>query len=134
MTTGSPSYTLVYDGQCRVCTRLVSALRPLDHELRIELAPSQGSGVRERFPWIPPHAFDGAIQLVANNGDTWEGARALEQLISVLPRGRWIAWTFRIPFARPVAETLYRWFARNRYRLDCAQHCRPTGQDEGTKM
>jgi predicted DCC family thiol-disulfide oxidoreductase YuxK len=30
---------------------------------------------------------------------------------------------FSIPFARPLAERFYRWFARNRYRLGCGEHC-----------
>lgn len=117
-------YTLVYDGDCRVCTRFVARLRRWDRRQAIELVPSQAPGVMARFPWIPPGAFKDALQLVREDGATWQGAAALEELLGVLPRGRWIAWTFRVPLARPVAEKLYRWFARNRYRLGCAAHCR----------
>jgi predicted DCC family thiol-disulfide oxidoreductase YuxK len=30
---------------------------------------------------------------------------------------------FAIPFARTLADRFYRWFARNRYRLGCGEHC-----------
>ena len=124
MSAPSPSHTLVYDGDCRVCTRLVGAVDVLDREHRVERLSSRVTGARERFPWIPAGSFDDALQLVATDGTTWSGAAAIEELLRVLPRGRWLAWTFALPFARPVAERFYRWFARNRYRLGCGEHCR----------
>jgi predicted DCC family thiol-disulfide oxidoreductase YuxK len=116
-------YTLVYDGDCRVCTRSVNLLRKLDKRQEIEIVPSQAAGVQARFPWIPTATFAEAIQLVGPGGETWQGAAAIEQLLGVLPRGRWIAWMYKIPFARRVADKLYRWFARNRYRFGCSDHC-----------
>lgn len=116
-------YTLVYDGMCRVCNRLANVLRKWDRQDDIEIVPSQSSGVMARFPWIPPRAFGEAMQLVGPGGETWQGAAAIEQLLGVLPRGRWIAWVFRVPFVRGLADRLYRWFARNRYRMGCGKHC-----------
>ena len=116
-------WTLVYDGTCRMCTRLSNALRTWDRGREIEVVPSQAAGVMARFPWIPARAFSEAIQLVGPDGETWQGAAAVEQLLNILPRGRWIAWVFRIPFMRSLADRLYRWVARNRYRLGCGEHC-----------
>jgi len=116
-------YTLVYDGTCRMCTKLANALRKWDHQREIEVVPSQELGVMARFPWIPARAFSEAIQLVGPGGATWQGAQAVEQLLHVLPRGRWIAWVFRIPFVRALADRVYRWVARNRYHLGCGDHC-----------
>lgn len=120
----APSYTLVYDSQCRVCSRFVAALEVWDRDRRIEAVPSQAQGIRVRFPQVAPQAFDAAVQLIANNGATWSGAAALEQVLTVLPKGRWLAWMFSVPFARPFADRFYRWFARNRFRLGCGEHCR----------
>ena len=39
------------------------------------------------------------------------------------------SWIFSIPFVRPLAERFYRWFARNRYRLGCGEHCQFRPQD-----
>lgn len=115
-------YTLVYDGSCRMCTRIARVVQRWDRG-DIELLPSQTEGLAARFPWIPAEAYVAAMQLVGPHGQTWQGAAAVEQLLAILPRGRWISWTFRIPFARSLADRLYRWVARNRYRLGCGRHC-----------
>jgi predicted DCC family thiol-disulfide oxidoreductase YuxK len=116
-------YTLVYDGMCRMCTRLSNVLIKWDGRRQVEVVPSQATGVMARFPWIPARAYSEAIQLVGPGGKTWQGAAAIEQLLNVLPRGRWIAWVFRIPYVRALADRIYRWVARNRYHLGCGEHC-----------
>jgi predicted DCC family thiol-disulfide oxidoreductase YuxK len=91
----------------------------------LEIVPSQTPGLAARFPWIPQEAYTESIQLVENStGRTWQGASALERIIDLLPKGRLVTWIFSIPFVRPLGEKLYRWFARNRYRLGCGEHCR----------
>ena len=116
-------YTVVYDGDCRVCTRLAGVLRKWDRKHRLEVVSSQQQGVMARFPWIPPGAYAEALQLVATDGTTWQGAPAIEELLRILPRGRLIAWVFSVPYVRGIADRFYRWFARNRYRLGCGAHC-----------
>ena len=116
-------YTLVYDGMCRMCTRLSKLLMKWDASRRIEVVPSQATGVMARFPWIPATAYSEAIQLIGPGGETWQGSAAVEQLLTILPRGRWIAWVFKVPFVRTIADKLYRWIARNRYRMGCGEHC-----------
>lgn len=117
-------WTIVYDGACRVCNRLVDVLRSWDREGVLEIVPSQLTEVRARFPWIPARAYAESVQLIGQGGRTWQGAAALEQILRVLPHGGWLAWVFRIPGVRSIAERLYVWFARNRYRLGCGEHCR----------
>ena len=117
------AYTVVFDGDCTVCTRLANVLRKWDGGRMLEVVSSQTPGVTARFPWIPMHAYAEALQLIATDGTTWQGAAAIEQLLTVLPRGKWVAWIFGIPFVRTIADQFYRWFARNRYRLGCGDHC-----------
>jgi predicted DCC family thiol-disulfide oxidoreductase YuxK len=117
------TYTVVFDGDCRVCTRLSKVLRAWDRDEQLEVVSSQQPGVMARFPWIPPRAYADALQLVAADGTTWQGAASIEQLLNVLPRGRLVSWIFRIPFVRTIADRFYKWFARNRYRLGCGAHC-----------
>lgn len=116
-------YALVYDGTCRICNRLANVLRRWDRRGQVEVVPSQATGVMARFPWIPRRAFAEAIQLVGPGGATWQGAAAIERLLQILPRSRWIAWIFKIPFSRTLVDRFYRWVARNRYRLGCGEHC-----------
>ena len=117
------AYTVVFDGDCKVCTKLSTVLRRWDQHYELEVVSSQQQGVMARFPWIPARAYADALQMIAADGTTWQGAAAIEQLLDVLPRGRLLGWVFRIPFARRLADRFYRWFARNRYRLGCGAHC-----------
>lgn len=116
-------YTVVYDGNCKVCGKLVKVLRTLDRRNEMEIVPSQAPGVMARFPWIPAKAYAEALQMIGPGGETWSGARAIEQILAVIPKGRLVSWLFRIPGIRTLADRFYRWFARNRYRLGCGEHC-----------
>jgi predicted DCC family thiol-disulfide oxidoreductase YuxK len=120
--TGRP-YTVVFDGACRVCNRMVNLLKKWDRHQCFDIVPSQTPGVHARFPWIPDRAYTESVQLIGRDGHTWQGAAALEKILDELPKGRFISWIFSIPFVRPLAEKFYRWFARNRYRLGCGEHC-----------
>jgi predicted DCC family thiol-disulfide oxidoreductase YuxK len=106
-----------------VCTRLSRVLQNWDRHQQIEIVPSQAPGVTARFPWIPLRAYAEALQLIGPDGQTWQGAAAIEQLLNVLPKGRLIAWLFDIPLVRVIADRFYKWFARNRYKLGCGEHC-----------
>jgi predicted DCC family thiol-disulfide oxidoreductase YuxK len=116
-------YTVVYDGTCKVCTRLAGVLRTWDRNGELEVVASQATGVTARFPWIPLKAYAEALQLVGPGGRTWQGAAAIEQLLNVLPKGKLVAWLFKLPFARGLIDRFYKWFARNRYKLGCGDHC-----------
>jgi predicted DCC family thiol-disulfide oxidoreductase YuxK len=116
------AYTVVYDGTCKVCTRLSNVLKKWERG-DLEVVASQASGVMARFPWIPPSAYAEALQLIGPGGRTWQGAAAIEQILNILPRGRLISWIFYLPFVRGLADRFYRWFARNRYKMGCGAHC-----------
>ena len=49
-------------------------------------------------------AYAEALQLIGPNGQTWQGAAAIEQLLRILPKGKLIAWLFKIPFVRVIAD------------------------------
>ena len=122
-------YTVVYDGTCKVCGKLVKLLTKWDRDRILEIVPSQQPGVQARFPWIPARAYTESVQFIAPGGATWQGAAAIEHIIDALPKGRFITWVFSIPYVRPLAEKFYRWFARNRYKMGCGAHCQLRPQD-----
>jgi predicted DCC family thiol-disulfide oxidoreductase YuxK len=117
-------YTVIYDGYCKVCGRMVELLAKWDRKRELQIVPSQAPSVRARFPWIPERSYAESVQVIRNSdGKTWQAAAAIEELLKVMPRGRLIAWLFKIPFVRSLADRVYRWFARNRYRMGCGEHC-----------
>ena len=126
-------WTVVYDGQCKVCTRAANLLRRWDTPGEIEVVPFQNSSVLSRFPWIPAEEYAKAMQLVRADGKTWQGAGAIEQLLHILPHGGLLGWAFKLPFFGTLFDRFYRWFARNRYKFGCGEHCssRPVNVDFG---
>ena len=114
---GDPRYTVVYDGACGICRRSVELLRRWDRHGRLELVPFQAEGVGDRFPDIAEAEFREAVQVIAPDGRRWSGADAVEQALARTPKGRPIAWLFKLPFAPPVARRIYRWVARNRSKI-----------------
>ena len=129
-------YTVIYDGHCKVCGRMVKLLTKWDNKHILEIIPSQAAGVHARFPWIPAHSYMESVQVIRNgDGKTWQAAAALEELLEIMPKGRLISWLFKIPFVRPIVDRFYRWFARNRYRMGCGDHCavRPAALDYGDR-
>ena len=122
-------YAVIYDGNCTVCGRLVKVLRAWDRKSMLAIAPSQTPGIHARFPWIPAKAYTQSVQVIGPGGKTWQGAAAIEQLLDVLPKGKLISWIFSIPFMRPLADRFYKWFARNRYKMGCGEHCTVRPQD-----
>ena len=126
-------YTVVWDGTCKTCGKLVRLLEKWDTGRQLELVPSQNTSVLSRFPWIPVSAYAEAVQVVGPGGETWQGAAAIEKLLDVLPHGAWIGWVFDLPYMGAAIDRFYRWFARNRYRFGCGEHCqsRPLKVDFG---
>jgi predicted DCC family thiol-disulfide oxidoreductase YuxK len=117
-------HVVVFDGACGMCRRWIRRLEAWDRDDVVETVPFQDPSVTARFPWIPPGAFEEAVQVVAPDGRTWSGAGAVERLASVLPGGRLVAWVFRLPLARPVADRVYARVAAGRSRSgSCGVHC-----------
>jgi predicted DCC family thiol-disulfide oxidoreductase YuxK len=116
-------HVVVYDANCNICTRLAGFLGRWDRGHHLEVIPSDTLGLTERFPWIAPERYLASVQVICPDGRTFESAAAIEELLHVLPFG-WLAWwVFWIPGVRPLAEKLYRWFARNRYHFGCGDAC-----------
>ncbi len=104
-TIGEPGrrYTVIYDGYCRICGRMVKLLAKWDRNHELEIIPSQTEGVHARFPWIPQRAYTESVQVIRNSdGKTWQAAAAIEELLKAMPKGRLFSWLFKIPFVRPV--------------------------------
>jgi predicted DCC family thiol-disulfide oxidoreductase YuxK len=117
------THTVVYDGRCRVCSRMADRLRAWDRLGRLDVVAAQDPGVMQRFPWVPTEAYRDSLQVVSADGRAWQGAAAVAEVLRQIPHGPLVAWVLALPVVRPLAERFYRWFARNRYRLGCGDHC-----------
>jgi predicted DCC family thiol-disulfide oxidoreductase YuxK len=102
---------------------MVGLVKRWDRRGLIETIPSGRSDLAARFPWLGWEDYERAMQLIGPGGETWSGATAVERLLRLLPHGWLAGWVFRLPFGGHAAEHAYRWFARNRYRFGCGEHC-----------
>jgi predicted DCC family thiol-disulfide oxidoreductase YuxK len=118
---------LIYDGECNICIRSVEWIRRQDPGGAIELLAFQDPRLPIRFPELPIQRCREAMQLLTPDGKRREGAEAVEELLRILPGFRWLAWGFRVPGVRRLARAVYRYVARRRRVLGCADHCGLSG-------
>ncbi|MEQ1656132.1 MAG: DUF393 domain-containing protein [Nitrospira sp.] len=106
---------LIYDSHCRLCVaakeRLDQAgigVRMIPYETQ-EAASALGAQYR---PGPPSMAY-----LISPAGRVWQGVDAFLPLIHGLPSGTFLRWVLKWSLMRRLAERIYRWIARHRYRL-----------------
>jgi lipase maturation factor 1 len=118
---------LLYDGDCDFCVRWVARLARLDPEGRVRPLRAQERHTVAGIPPLSDQALDRAIHLVLPGGAVLTGARALPEILRLLPRWRWAAPLFRVPGVQPLADRVYAWVAARRHRLGCG----PKGCGQG---
>lgn len=125
--------TVLYDGACNLCRASVARVRRMDGRARIELLDLHDPSVAARFPQVN---FDEAMRLmqaVDPRGRVYSGADAWARIGLVLPGWKLLAWLLLVPGIHFVAQHVYGWVARNRYRWNrqvcedgtCALHVKP---------
>ncbi len=119
----APTHTVLYDGSCPLCCRAVTRLKGWNSDGALEFLSSDSPRIETEFSWITKEQLAEALYLVGPGNQTWAGARAVEELVRILPRFRLVSWVFRLPFARAFARFGYRQIARNRNALGCDDHC-----------
>jgi len=109
--------TVLYDGDCPLCTREIEMLRRRDPE-----------GRAARFEDIAAPGFDPArygktraelmarIHGVLPDGRLVEGVEVFRRVYAAVGLG-WLVRPTGWPLLRPAFDAAYRWFARNRLRL-----------------
>jgi len=108
--------TLIYDGNCPLCTAAARWIRQNAGD-GIETLPCQDEARAARFPNVSEAACMNAMQLVMPDGAVYSGERALPHLLRRLHGWRRLAWVFSVPGASFIAPYVYRWIARHRYAL-----------------
>lgn len=125
--------TVIFDGQCGMCTRTVKALKRMDRHDRLMLRPCQ-SVPEEGWEGIRPAQCEAAVWTVAEDGAKAQGSDAAMMIAAALMNGRWPMTFGKLPVVQQVMQVVYRAVARNRRRFPgekpwCQQHpedCEPT--------
>jgi 3-demethoxyubiquinol 3-hydroxylase len=108
--------TVLYDGACALCRGSVERIRRLDPCGLIEPLDLHDASVSSRFPQVNKAEALRLMQAVDPAGRVYSGADAWARIGLTLPGWKLIAWVVLVPGIHFVAEKMYGWIARNRYR------------------
>ena len=111
-----PTVTALYDGHCAFCRACCRCLRALDWRGRIDFIDMHSRDTP------PDPALLGAMQAHAD-GETLAGFHAVRRLLRELPLTMPLWLLLRLPGADWLGERVYRFIARNRYRIGGACEC-----------
>lgn len=118
---------VIYDGNCRICTRQVARLPWWDWQGRLAYLSLHDPEVARRYPDLTHETLMRDMYVVDRAGRRHCGAEALRYLSRRLRRLWWLAPLLHIPFSLPVWQWLYRQIADRRYRWGRVEECSDGG-------
>lgn len=107
---------VLYDGHCRICLGAARALARWIPPGRVELLSFREPAALARFPQVTVEQCERAMQYVRGDGRVFQGAEALVQALRHRLLGR-LAAVYYLPGLRQLADAVYRWVAKRRFRL-----------------
>jgi predicted DCC family thiol-disulfide oxidoreductase YuxK len=108
---------VLYDGRCRFCVAGARRLFALARPGAVEMKDFQQPGVLAAYPQVSYEACMRAMQLITADGRVHEGAEAVARVLMTRKILGLPARLYFVPGLRQIADALYAWVARNRYRL-----------------
>jgi predicted DCC family thiol-disulfide oxidoreductase YuxK len=88
----------------------------MDSHSRIELLDLHDASRAARFPQVNVDEAMRLMQAVDPRGRVYSGADAWARIALTLPGWKLIAWLLLVPGIHFIAQRVYAWIARNRYR------------------
>ena len=108
--------TILYDGACGLCRASVARVRRMDPHGLIETLDLHDSTVATRFPQVDQEEAMRLMQAVDPAGRVYSGADAWARMGLVMRGWKLIFSLILVPGIHWVAQRVYGWIARNRYR------------------
>lgn len=121
--------TVVYDGECAVCSGLVDWLCARLGPGRLKAVPNQRPGAARRLG-LTPEAARRAVWVIDGRGRAWSAAAGINVLLEALGFRR-LAALYRFKAIAWIEELGYAIFSRLRHRLQWAGP-RPACERRGT--
>ena len=107
---------VVFDAQCLLCNGWVQFILRHDRAGRIRFASMQGARGRQLLADAGLQVDSLQTLLVVDGARSWQHTAAILRVLHALGwpwRLAWVGWL--VP--APLRDALYRWVARNRYRI-----------------
>lgn len=112
-------YTVIYDGQCNLCSNLVQVLEQIDQGKLFQYLPMQDEAGLAQFN-VTAEACEMGMILIDNNQPDrrWQGSDAAEEIGRLLPTGNVFVTAYRnLPGMKWVGDRVYAQVRDNRYAL-----------------
>jgi len=114
---------VIYDGHCRICTAQVSKLHWWDCQQRLSYLSLHDPKLAERWPDLSHDRLMEEMCLIEPRGTRHWGPEAIRYLTRRLRRLWWAMPLLFFPGSMFLWRPLYRWIAKNRYRLSGTEDC-----------
>ena len=115
-------YEVFTDGACPFCQWVRERIEPFDTRNRLRFVDYNDPRVAEHAPFSRAE-LDREMHVRAPDGAWSAGFAAWVTLLRALPPLAWLGWLLGTPLAERAGPKLYRWVARNRYRLPGSPPC-----------
>lgn len=112
----SPQLTIFYDGGCPLCAIEMRHLQRLNRDGRLGFEDIMAADFNDRFPALEWQALNDRIHAMQADGSMLIGLDVTYEAWRLVGRG-WLYAPLRWPLVKPVADRLYLWFAKHRYRI-----------------
>jgi predicted DCC family thiol-disulfide oxidoreductase YuxK len=112
---------VIYDGQCEICTSQVGKLPWWDCQHHLAYLSLHDPRVSERWPDLSLERLQQEMCLIDRQGRRHWGPEAIRYLTRRLRRLWWALPIAYFPGSMWLWRPLYRWVARNRFRLSGKQ-------------
>ena len=113
----SPPITLLFDGACPFCTASARTVERVFGARRVVLRDFQGEGALAPYPSLSHEALMQKMHVVMPDGRVFAGAEAFARIALRAPPLGWIACLYYVPGIRQLADVVYSFVAKHRYRL-----------------
>lgn len=118
---------VIYDGECRFCTKQVRRLHRWDGHNRLAFISLHDSRVTDRYPDLSHDELMDQMYVIDRQGRRYGGATAFRYLTRRLPKLWILAPLTHLPFSLPLWRWCYRQVAKRRYKIAGKTDC-----DSGT--
>lgn len=117
------TYTVFYDAQCQICARSRRAIERLRPSSDLVFVNVQDPSAMSAYPMVDRAAGLGQMFVLDPSGSLSAGYDGFVSLLPTLPPLRLLRHVLRWPPVRALGRRVYRWVARNRYRLGGSPSC-----------
>ncbi|MFC3093646.1 DUF393 domain-containing protein [Alteromonas sediminis] len=108
--------TIFYDSFCPLCMAEMRHLKKRDKHRRLRFEDINDEQFGNRYPNMDKDALNARIHGLTGAGDVITGLDVTYHAWRLVGVG-WLYAPLRWPLIKPVADSVYRWFARNRYSI-----------------